>query len=240
MRYSFVSAALLALASSVVAQIFDDITSPTEDQVIPADEPFNIVWEPAGVDGTITITLLQGATNTSLQTGPVIKSGVNNLDGKLTWTSADGSFATYGFFFQHEQKKELTEYSRPFHIKGGKAADAGSSSSGGSTTTIQLSTGPSYAAHTSTTTTSVPSSTVTVVSTSTTLNSSSTIPVPTFSSASSNITIATLTSTNTGSGSSPTSSTPSATSPVVTPNAAANIASGGLAMVGGLILAFAL
>jgi hypothetical protein len=74
MHYSFVStAALLALASSVVGQIFDDVTSPTFDQVIPADEPFDIIWVPAGINGTITITLLQGPTNTSLATGPVIK-----------------------------------------------------------------------------------------------------------------------------------------------------------------------
>lgn len=225
MRYSFVSAAILALASSVVGEIFDDIILPTTDQIIPAGKPFNITWLPAGVDGTITISLLQGPTNISLATGPVIKTGVNNLDGHFSWVAADGSFATYGFFFQHEQKKELTEYSRPFHIKGGKAG------SGGSTTTIQLAPGPSYTAiANSTTTSSVPSSTVTVISTSTSVN----LPSP-----SSNLTISTSTSTRNGP--SPTTSNPSSTPPVTTPNAGvANIATGGLALVGGMFLAFAL
>jgi len=237
MRYSFVFAALLAVASSVVGEIFPDVSSPTVDQVIPAGVSFDIIWVPAGVDGTISITLLQGATNTSLATGPVIATGVKILDGKFSWVAVDGGFATYGFFFQDEQKKDLTQYSNPFHIKGSKGASETSAT--GSTTTIHLSTGPSYTAvATSTSTTSAPSSTVTVLSTSTSANvSSSTIIVP---SSSSNLTLLTSTSTR-GVGPSPTTSNPSATSSITTPNAAvANIATGGLAMVGGLLIALAL
>jgi hypothetical protein len=74
MHYSLISAALVALVSSVVAQTagFDTITSPTLDQDIPAGSSFDIVWEPESVDGTVTITLLQGATNSTLEAGPVI------------------------------------------------------------------------------------------------------------------------------------------------------------------------
>src|ERR1700709_1236210 len=54
MRYSFVSAAVLALASSVFGQgFFDSITSPTRDQVLPLGQPFDIIWAPEGVTGTI-------------------------------------------------------------------------------------------------------------------------------------------------------------------------------------------
>jgi hypothetical protein len=74
MRYSFLSAAILALSTPVVfAQFFDSITSPTRDQIIPVGEPFDIIWAPEGVTGTISITLLQGKTNITLQEGPIIK-----------------------------------------------------------------------------------------------------------------------------------------------------------------------
>jgi len=73
MRYTFVSAAILALAASTVAQFFDSISAPTKDQTIPAGQPFDIVWAPEGVTGTITIQLMQGSTNVTLNAGPVIK-----------------------------------------------------------------------------------------------------------------------------------------------------------------------
>ena len=76
MRYSFISAAVLALVSSVLAQTagFDAITSPTQDQNIPAGSSFDIIWQPGTVTGTITITVLQGATTSTLQAGAVIAS----------------------------------------------------------------------------------------------------------------------------------------------------------------------
>jgi hypothetical protein len=76
MQYSFLSAAILALVSSVAAQTsgFDAITSPTQDQNIPAGSSFDIVWQSGTVTGDITITLLQGATPSTLELGPVIAS----------------------------------------------------------------------------------------------------------------------------------------------------------------------
>lgn len=235
MRFSFTSATVLALFASVAScQFFDNILTPTADENVPASQPYDITWESAGVKGTISISLLQGKTNITLQTGPVIKAGIDNLDGKFTWTPTDNGFATYGLIIQHEQNKTLSQYSHPFHIV----------ATGGYTTTIKLSTGPSYSV--STTTSSVPSSTVTVITTSTSANITSSyptpIPTPAFPSPSSNITLAT-TLTSTRNAGSPTGSSPSSTSSIaaVPTNAAvANIASGGLAMVGGLLLAFAL
>ena len=74
MRPSFVSAALLALFSSVVAQTpgFDVISSPTAGQVIPAGSSFEIKWDPNGLAGFVSITLIEGPTAASLVKGPVI------------------------------------------------------------------------------------------------------------------------------------------------------------------------
>jgi hypothetical protein len=76
MQFSFVSAAILALVSSVVAQTagFDAITSPTQDQNIAAGSSFDIVWQPGTETGKITITLLQGADPSHLAAGPVVAS----------------------------------------------------------------------------------------------------------------------------------------------------------------------
>jgi len=235
MRFSFVSAAILALAPSAFGQFFDSITSPTRDQVIPAGVPFDIIWAPAGVTDTIKITLLEGKTNITLNPGPIIATGVNNLDGKYTWTPTDAGFDTYGFLIEDEKNTTLTEYSQPFHIKG--SGSTTSSIVGGSTTTIKLSQGPSY---TSTSTSSVPSSTVTVVSTSTSANTTSSLPTPSPSSNlthSSTLTTAPTTATTTSS----TPSTTSGSTTSTTPNAAvAKMANGGLAVIGGVVLAFAL
>jgi hypothetical protein len=76
MRYSFISAAFLALISSAAAQTngFDAITSPTQDQNLAAGQSFDIVWQPGTETGDITITLLQGATPQTLEAGPVVAS----------------------------------------------------------------------------------------------------------------------------------------------------------------------
>jgi hypothetical protein len=75
MRYSFISAAILALSSSVFAQTtgFDPISSPTQDQNVPAGTSLDILWQPSTTyTGTITITLLEGATPSTLALGAVI------------------------------------------------------------------------------------------------------------------------------------------------------------------------
>ena len=77
MRYSFVSAALLALSTSVYAQTagFDAIVIPVRDQAVPAGKAFEIVWQPGvWTNGTASITLLQGATDATLQLGETIAS----------------------------------------------------------------------------------------------------------------------------------------------------------------------
>ncbi|KAH8602821.1 hypothetical protein B0O99DRAFT_679807 [Bisporella sp. PMI_857] len=232
MQYSFISAAFLALASTVVVaqDLFDAIQTPARDEVLTAGVPFDLVWNPLAVTGPATIQLLQGDSNVTLSTGAVIAK-VENSAGKYTWTPVDLGFKTYGWTITLDSTKQI-QYSNPFSIKG----------SGTTTkTTIQISEGPSYSAtSTSTSVTSVPSSTVTVVTTSTSSNVTSTYSAPT-QTPHSNSTTSTLLTTatrpsNTVTGPSSTQSPPSQSSSA----AMANIVSGGMAMVGGLFIALAL
>jgi hypothetical protein len=80
MRYSFISAAVLAFASAAFAQTegFDVLTEPVTGQTAAAGSPLEIKWTPTeGYNNdTVTITLLQGPDPGTLQLGPVIKSSL--------------------------------------------------------------------------------------------------------------------------------------------------------------------
>jgi len=229
MRSSFISTAILAFASAVYATNptpgFDPITSPIQDQNIAAGSSFDIVWDPsANYTGTVTIQLLQGATPSTLSTGDVIKAGIDSSAGTYTWAvpTTLQYFATYGFVITADSNSTLFQYSFPFHVTGLSGAAVGSSTS---TYTMHLSTGTAYTS----------SSTPAANSTTTALNSTSTISKPT-----SNITLSTTIATKTASTGQTTSSSSSA-APTSSKNAAvAQVATGSLAMIGGLIVAFAL
>lgn len=80
MRYSFISAAVLALVSTVVGQDatagFDVFTSPKAGQQVVAGKPFDITWvvgeKQEWQDGTATLVLLQGTNDKDLQLGDTI------------------------------------------------------------------------------------------------------------------------------------------------------------------------
>lgn len=78
MQYSFVKACLLALASTtaVLAQTagFDVITAPARNEVIAAGSTFTITWTSSDPAGKISLVLLEGASNTTLQIGDTIAS----------------------------------------------------------------------------------------------------------------------------------------------------------------------
>lgn len=77
MQYSFYAATFLALVSRVFAQTegFDAITAPTKDQTLTAGSSSTVTWDyNAQYAGTVTITLLQGATPETLQLGSAIAS----------------------------------------------------------------------------------------------------------------------------------------------------------------------
>jgi hypothetical protein len=77
MRSSLIKSCLLALAtaSTVVAQTagFDVFTQPlTPGSTIAAGSTYTIEWTPSSPAGTISIVLLEGPSNTTLQIGPTI------------------------------------------------------------------------------------------------------------------------------------------------------------------------
>lgn len=80
MRFSTISA-VFGLAASVRAQFnptagFDVLTSPTQDQTVAAGSTLDIIWEPTAAfdKETVSITLLQGSTPSTLVAGDVITS----------------------------------------------------------------------------------------------------------------------------------------------------------------------
>lgn len=77
MQFSFYAATCLALVSRVFAQTegFDAISAPTKGQTLTAGATSTVTWEyKPEYAGTITITLLQGATPETLQLGSAIAS----------------------------------------------------------------------------------------------------------------------------------------------------------------------
>jgi len=253
MQYSFVAAAVLAFTSSVFAQTagFAAITVPTQDQNVEAGSVLDITWQPSTEHtGPITIQLLQGATPATLEIGETVAESIDQTTGKFAWTVPKDlkSFATYGFKLTLDSTKSdanpIFQFSFPFHVTGLGSSSTSSSysaSATGGTTTVHISTGPSYTAKPTTSSysassTSVNSTSTYVPSTKSASASASMIVYPT-----ANITLSTTltpTTAPTGTGSSP-SSTGSSPS-TVTGNSASTIARGGLAVAAGMVLAFAL
>ncbi|KAG4426737.1 hypothetical protein IFR04_000168 [Cadophora malorum] len=251
MQYSFVAAAVLAFTSSVFAQTagFAAITVPTQDQNVEAGSVLDITWQPSTEHtGPITIQLLQGATPATLEIGETVAESIDQTTGKFAWTVPKDlkSFATYGFKLTLDSTKSdanpIFQFSFPFHVTGlGSTSSSYSASATGGTTTVHISTGPSYTAKPTTSSysassTSVNSTSTYVPSTKSASASASMIVYPT-----ANITLSTTltpTTAPTGTGSSP-SSTGSSPS-TVTGNSASTIARGGLAVAAGMVLAFAL
>ncbi|KAB8302284.1 hypothetical protein EYC80_005723 [Monilinia laxa] len=169
MRYQFISAAILASMSSVLAQTpgFDAISVPTKDQIVKVGGVMDIKWAPNAVAGTVTIKLLEGANPQSLNYDPVvIASHVNNLDGLYKWTipASVGSFETYGIAIFLDSDVNTFQWSFPFKIQ---AADKDT------TSVVVSTTAPSSApSTTSAPITSIPAS---YVSTSTATSSFSSI-----------------------------------------------------------------
>lgn len=154
-------------------------------------------------------------------------AGVKNSLGKYTWeVPADGAFALYGFRITLDDdkstpKKEDTifQYSFPFSIS--KSAASG-------TVTVQLGTGTAY--------TPEPTTTITYVNPVANTSSSTITSASSFPTNSANATITTSASRTAG----PASSTPTVPTQLTGNAAAANVVSGGLMLVGGFVLAFAL
>ena len=160
------------------------------------------------------------STNTRL-------AGVENSLGTYTWNVPTSlqSFATYGFKIIKDTNTTCFQYSFPFHITGLAGSSSYSASKSGpiSTVTMHLSTGSNYVASTSTV-------------------SNTTISYPTAKPTSNYTLSTTLASRTSASVTQASASATSSSAPAVTSKsaAAAQIASGSLAMIGGFVLALAL
>lgn len=75
-------AALVAFVSSALAQTegFDAITSPTDGETLTAGQTYTITWDPTAAynDETVTIRLLQGASQGSLDFNPTSVVGMSS------------------------------------------------------------------------------------------------------------------------------------------------------------------
>ncbi|KAM7224555.1 Ser-Thr-rich glycosyl-phosphatidyl-inositol-anchored membrane family domain containing protein [Rhypophila decipiens] len=120
MRYSV--AALLALASSVLAQIegFDVMTQPGENEVIPAGETYEIVWAPDAdyADKPVSIILIGGPTQLNQSVIETLAKGIPSDAGSFTWKVDDslGKDKVYGLQIILEEDPKIFQYSFPFAI----------------------------------------------------------------------------------------------------------------------------
>ncbi|TVY35974.1 hypothetical protein LSUB1_G005600 [Lachnellula subtilissima] len=249
---------------------FDAISSPsTKDQNLVSGSDFTITWAASSYTSdsdTVSIVILAGNDPATLQPGETITS-IKNSVGSYTWKVPSSTAVTYGFKIQLNSDPTIFQYSQPFHITGGSASSSSSSSVSSSASAVSSAIAISSAIASTISSPSPCSSTIisivtvtassglttpiiklasaTISNSSATAASNTTLVAPTTSAianASTTLLKSTIGATKTGgSSSTPASSSSSATSPIVVANAAAsNLAQGGIALVGGLVLAFAL
>lgn len=249
MKFTIVS--LLASASAVVAQLpptagFDAITSPLPNQILTPGTAFEIVWQSAELEGTITIHLLQGPSPSLLQDGGVIASGVDNTLNKYLWTTVpEGEFDAYGFNITLDQNPLKYQLSNEFHIAKGSASHPTSAQSVAGYPTGQVSSSAyptgqasssAYATHTSIVTlVSNPAYTQSAPSTSSPCTTSTPVVAPTYPASNGTWVSPSATQYPTG--------TEAPTGPVTTPTspptqgAATRFGASGLAAFGAVLLA---
>lgn len=250
MRYSFISAAILAISSSVAATdataFFDSVSIPTNLQAVPVGSVLDITWDPTTTESvnteSVTINLLQGATQQTLQfAASPVASAVKNSLGTYAWTvpSSVFGYALYGFQIVDASNASLFQYSYPFTITD---ADATTSSSyTGSvlaTTTVQLVANTAYTgASTAVTTVAALTNATSVYIPSNSTRTASSNLTTTLSTAKSTTAVTTIGTKTTATSSSGTSVPPSKVSSGAT---VGNFANGGLAMVGAAFIALVL
>ncbi|TVY80887.1 hypothetical protein LSUE1_G007676 [Lachnellula suecica] len=261
MRFSQTLVALTAFTSSAFAQTyeatpgFDAISNPSAaDQTLTPGSSFEITWEPATFkDSQVAIILLAGETPASLQPAVDPITTVTNSDAKYTWTVPSSTATTYGF--KIALNSTVFQYSFPFHISGGSSSSSSSTASESSTASSSVSGSTSASSVTPTT---LKTAIAQTTSANSTTISSSTIVAPLStgtgaSSASANVTLqstvgatkssAAATQTTVVGATTAASTATSASTSLATPTgnaAVSNVAQGGLAVIGGLVLAFAL
>ncbi|KEY72524.1 hypothetical protein S7711_05597 [Stachybotrys chartarum IBT 7711] len=179
MQFSMSAAAFLAMAASVFAQTpdFNPVYTPEEGTVVPAGSTFEITWDAPEqyADGTISISLIGGATQGTQVPLQDIASGIPNSQESYSWTvdRALGAEAVYGLVLRLESDPSIFQFSMPFQIEGN--TESVSVDSSGLPTTVT----ESYGTKTVTLSSAVVSSTETpaVTTTSTPAVTSSTTPL---------------------------------------------------------------
>ncbi|KAJ9144859.1 hypothetical protein NKR19_g6245 [Coniochaeta hoffmannii] len=170
MRFT-ITTALLALASSVVAQTpgFDVISKPTKGEVIPAGSTYVIDWEPStNWTGPVTIDLLGGPDQGGLQPLSVLAKGVDSNAGEYSWAvdKALGTQATYGLRITLDSDPTTFQYSFPFVIKASGDSTSSSSSTGSGSSSSSTTTAAPSTSSTSSSSSDTTETTLTTISTS--------------------------------------------------------------------------
>ncbi|KAI0890485.1 Ser-Thr-rich glycosyl-phosphatidyl-inositol-anchored membrane family-domain-containing protein [Annulohypoxylon maeteangense] len=259
MRSTTVFASALAFAASAFAQTagYAVMTSPAEGTKVASGKAFTIKWDAGKYTGQATVSLLGGATPSTLTPGPVLTT-VDVTAGTFTWDvdCSLGTDKTYGIKIASVADASIFQYSFPFSIEGPSCGTESTSRSasttaggyptaGSSSSSVVSSSKSSTAGYPTTSVSSAPSyPTATSVSSAVT-NSTSSAVVPTYSAS----TIVTPSGNLSVSASYPattivtsaTGVTPSATAttsgPAVVTGAAAANAAGSFALIGGVAFA---
>ncbi|KAL1891779.1 hypothetical protein Cpir12675_004820 [Ceratocystis pirilliformis] len=129
MQYSMF-ALIAALAGNAIAQIdgFNPITAPTRDEVLTAGSNCVIQWSPDATYNadTITIQLMAGTSNTTLDVTDAVASSISSSAGKYDWVipSTLKQANTYGFKLVLDKDNSIFQYSNPFSIKFGTGSSS--------------------------------------------------------------------------------------------------------------------
>jgi len=249
MRFTSAIFAAVALATSVFAQEttagFAVITAPTKDEKLQAGSQYTIVWQPGSEAAStlFTITLMQGASQGLLQPGAVIAAGVAN-SGSYKWSVPTGlNFALYGIKISLDSAPTTFQYSNPFQIVGGSSSSSSSvSSSASSSVSSTATSSPSSTVTGTTTSVASPTSTLKTTTIADTFSSSGpyTTVVPTSVNGTTTAAPTTVPTGPAGNGTRPSGPTTSAPATNPTNGAIGKAATGGFAVLGGMVLALLL
>ncbi|KAI1330276.1 Ser-Thr-rich glycosyl-phosphatidyl-inositol-anchored membrane family-domain-containing protein [Xylariaceae sp. FL0255] len=248
--------AILALAASVLAQTpgYAVMSTPADNEVVPAGETYTVKWAPGMYSGAATLSLLGGTSPSTLQILNTIAT-IHVQDGSYAWhvDCSLGEDKTYGLKIASSADDGKTfQYSFPFSIKGctkdTTTSTTASSSSAPATTTTTTTIPTGYPVSQNATVTSITASSTVTKASSTITSSTTGMTTGTTTGTTTATTLVTTSSVAvtvppTGTkttGTSPTSSVPATSSLPATGGAAAVRTGAGLAAVGFLAAALAL
>ncbi|KAI0593828.1 Ser-Thr-rich glycosyl-phosphatidyl-inositol-anchored membrane family-domain-containing protein [Biscogniauxia sp. FL1348] len=133
MRSTDVLAYVLAFAASTLAQTagFAVISAPTEGDTVASGATKTIQWAAGTATGKVTISLLGGASPSTLQVLGDLSTGVDVTSGSFAWAvdCSLGTDTTYGIKITSETDAATFQYSFPFAISGPSCGASSSSSS---------------------------------------------------------------------------------------------------------------